>query len=137
MRPIDIYNSKVVAMGDFWEVEPHIYDEIFSTNPDYDKIEKSKKIIVKKHFHHNFDYQRDMTLASVWFENKPVMIIQHAGRGGKDHEARFITNEDLFNRMISFIRSFNQQEIFGLVGINEELETLTNFYGYNIEDDLR
>jgi hypothetical protein len=52
-----------------------------------------------------FDGRRIWSLATVWFDEKPVMVIQNAGREGDDHSRRFITDFPRFCEMCAFLQS--------------------------------
>ena len=136
MNANDIYKSKVISQGNFWEIEEHLHPELLGANIDYG-IFPQDKIDVRCHFFHNVDGRRYYKLSSIWFEKFPVMIVQNAGREGTDHEARFITNLDLYNRMIEFIRSFDTREVYDIYNVNDEIPELTNFYGVSIDDEIK
>lgn len=138
MRPIDIYNSKVLSVGDFNNVESHLNNDISTFSLDYDKLFSADKIKTKTHFFHSFDYRRYLSLQSVWFEDVPVMIIQEAGREGDDHTDEFITNFEKYTDMINFIRScyYKSPDSHMVYDGEEEIPELTNFYGYDISNDI-
>ena len=96
----------------------------------------NEKVEIKYYVDYCFDGRRTWTLASVWYINKPVMIIQNAGREGDDCVSRFITNEKLYYKMVEYLKSLIQrkEEITDLLDENEENPSLTNFYSYSIEE---
>ncbi len=57
---------------------------IDSYDLQYGSCESSVRLSIRTHKYFNFDGRRFWRLASVWFDNKPVMIIQNAGREGDD-----------------------------------------------------
>lgn len=52
-----------------------------------------------------FDGRRIWSLATVWFDGKPIMVIQNAGREGDDHAKRYITDLPGFNEMCAYLNS--------------------------------
>lgn len=83
---------------------------------------------------HCFDGRRTWTLATVWFKDKPVMVIQNAGREGDDHYERFITDAVLFKEMVDHIKSLKEQDepLMGVVDLDQDNPALTSFYGYDL-----
>lgn len=101
----------------------------------YGLEEKNEKVEIKYYANYSFDSRRTWTLASVWFENQPVMIIQNAGREG-DHKARFITNIDLYKEMLNYILSLSDVTSMDFEDMYDEdadIANLTIFYGHNLE----
>lgn len=91
-----------------------------------------------KHF--DFDYRRYWRLATVWFDNRPVMITRNAGREGDDHRSRFVTCSstlyiDLIKYLTDLIMEHNTYTpaIEDFVGINTDVPTLTEFYGNSLD----
>ena len=86
-----------------------------------------------------FDHRRVWTLATVWFDKNPVMIIQNAGREGDDHAERFITNKAAYIRMIDFISPLTPTQADTLpatiktVGMDADIPELTEFYGQRLD----
>lgn len=78
---------------------------IDSYDLQYDACQDSMRLEIRAHKYFNFDGRRFWRLATVWFDNKPVMIIQNAGREGDDHRKRFITDPSLFWEMVAHIRT--------------------------------
>lgn len=58
---------------------------------------------------HNIDGRRIWRLATVWLDGEPVMVIQNAGREGRDFCARFITDEERFVEMIRLIEELERE----------------------------
>ena len=84
-----------------------------------------------------FDGSRVWQLATVWFDGDPVMIIQNAGHEGDDYTNRFITHVGNFIKMCAHIRGLlpveSSEFINDLVDADQQIEELTNFYGYNLD----
>ena len=83
--------------------------------------------------HHNFDHRRFWRLATVWFDGKPVMVIQNAGRDGDDFRRRIITDADSFRAMCSHIASLKPvTDIEDVVDPQSDVDGLTDFYGNHL-----
>ncbi|HCH9337301.1 TPA: hypothetical protein PNO69_004497 [Salmonella enterica] len=85
--------------GYYYDFLPEIGDELYSIKPEDNK---RLKIKVLKEF--DFDGRRFWRLQTLWIDNKPVMIMQNAGREGDDHRKRFITNKELYKEVVSYVR---------------------------------
>jgi len=86
---------------------------------------------------HNFDFRRIWRLATVWFDDKPVMVIQNAGREGDDHRTRFITDVSRFNDMCDYIKALcvTKCSVYtDVVDADSDIENLTYFYGYDLSE---
>lgn len=84
----------------------------------------------------DFDPRRYWELATVWFDKRPVMVIQNAGREGDDHAQRFITDPEAYRELVGHIASLlpiDDPDGSDVVDPNETRSDLTTFYG----DDLR
>lgn len=86
------------------------YDHLRGSGLDSNQVQyhcdESPRIGIRIIKYFQFDYRpRYWRLATVWFDLKPIMIIQNAGREGDDHEERFITDEDGFRKMAVHIRT--------------------------------
>lgn len=95
------------------------------------------KISIKEHCYHNFDGRRYWKLSSVWYEDKPVMIIQNAGREGDDHAKRFITDIELYSTMVDYLLTLqNKPQIRERDVISDDVDMpeLTNFYGHDLSE---
>lgn len=98
-------------------------------------------IKIYKHFH--FDYRRFWRLASVWFDDHPVMITQNAGREGDDHAKRFVLDVPRYQKMVEEIAKLPRKpsavsEVEDVVELDEDLgESLTSFYGDNLDGYFR
>lgn len=87
-----------------------------------------------KDFH--FDHRRVWQLATVWFDLKPVMVIQNAGREGDDYHARFITDPKTFSEMCSHLRQLIAVDAMAIPNIYDadaEVPGLTDFYNNDLD----
>lgn len=119
-------------VGHIPEIELSDLEEIVYSH----KFEKmNSKMEMRVYKNHNFDGRRRWVLASIWFEGKPVMIIQNAGREGDDHTARFITDHNSYAKMVAYLLSFKEEDSScDVYRENEDIPNLTEFYGYSLED---
>jgi hypothetical protein len=137
MKPIELYNIKPMSVTTDLNIlhgctYNHIPEIIINNVLDEEIIKKNDKISIKIYKNLSIDERRFWLLASVWFEDKPVMIIQNAGREGDDHKERFITDEKLYIKMINYIKiiiPLNINDIKDIVNDNDEIEDLISFYG--------
>ncbi|PRY33856.1 hypothetical protein CLV58_1195 [Spirosoma oryzae] len=99
---------------------------------DQDVLDKNDRVVIKTLKFFNFDGRRYWQLATVWYQNQPVMVIQNAGREGDDHARRFITNPELYREMILFIYSLLpltiQDTTNDLIDPTVDNPALTSFY---------
>jgi len=84
----------------------------------------------------NFDGRRFWLLGSVWFDDKPVMVIQNAGREGDDHRMRFVTDMKTYGEMIGYLCSLRKMGDLQSdhadtrwVKPDQDCGDLTEFYG--------
>lgn len=79
---------------------------------------------------HDYDGRRFWLLGTVWFDDKPVMIVQNAGREGDDHAERFITDFNTYREMVGYIASLIEIEVDEAqpVDIDTPNRKLTTFY---------
>lgn len=83
---------------------------------------------------HCFDGRRTWTLASAWFDGVPFMITQNAGREGDDHERRFLVAPGTYQLATSYVLSLCVVEAPDVVGPDDEISDLTEFYSCSLED---
>jgi len=85
----------------------------------------------------SLDGRRIWRLATVWFDNKPVMIIQNAGREGDDHAARFVTDANGLKEMCVHVKELFAQnapeELIETVNPDGDIDGLTEFYGNRLD----
>lgn len=96
---------------------------------------QQERVEIRYYKRFNFDGRRFWALASVWFDDAPVMIIQNAGREGDDHAARFITDPEQYTSMVHFIASLRQvklDEVKDVVKATDDLP-LESFYGNSLD----
>ena len=134
MTPESTTNDVFHLVGFSYNHVPEISDDLL-VNINFVKADRVDIEFLKNW---NFDFRRVWILATVWFDGKPVMIIQNAGREGDDHSRRFITDSETFFQMISYIRTLlvNIVKIDNkILAINadEHNARLTEFYGNKLD----
>lgn len=100
-------------------------------------FEKAEWIKIKNHGFIQSDYRRYWQLASVWFLDKPVMIIRNAGREGDDRQDRFITDVPLFWQMVAYLQVLKVhrgEPPKDTVNPDKDIPNLTEFYGNSLND---
>ena len=132
MTPREVCNLPMVrdASAEVYSILQHHIPEVqWSAWPsDVNQVEAvSIRVVSDPHI----DGYRIATMTVVSYEGHPVMITQDAGRGGDDHRARFILDE---LRYPTLVRVLNWQLSASpaLVGMDEPLRELTDFYGGDI-----
>lgn len=139
MRPIDIYNKTIKTTekeNSVFNMEEHFPEINFYELGSSSFVEEnSSKLTIYSNFFHSFDYRRYICIYSAWFDGKPFMIMQNAGREGRDHENRFITDIKTYHECMKYLQSFYAENFpYEIYSENEDLPELTNFYGYTIEE---
>ena len=112
-------------------------DDIQTWTHAYD-LEKQTSIEVKTLKYFQCDHRRIWWLSTIWFEGQPVMIIQRAGREGDDHLSRFVTDAELYTKMVDYLSKlfypvFKHTTVADLVEPDSEVKDLGNFYGRSID----
>lgn len=102
-------------------------------------VQESDRLEIRIHKFFDFDGRRFWRLATVWLDNKPVMIIQNAGREGDDHERRFITNIPGFRAMARHLRTLlnlpDNEPLEDVVEPDQPLgRPLIDFYGNALDN---
>jgi hypothetical protein len=130
--PNDIYNAPVLSSRTaLWTLTDGWHRHLEELPDGFlDDIEQDQ-VLLKIHVDEDLDGERCIQIGSVWFQDHPVMIYRHAGRGGHDQYGRFITDPVRFEQMISYLRSLKQQvePEYNVYDPNEPSLDLTYFYG--------
>lgn len=133
MTAQEIYNLPPIRVEtEYLEsfIEHHVYE-----SPVFPDLTGNTRIDKRVYYYLNIDHRRYVELASIWFDGKPVMITQNAGREGDDHKERFITDLPLYMELLKYLmeihaNSLTDQSVFGGV-LDKDADTasLTTFYG--------
>lgn len=91
------------------------------------------KVEIRTIHEHQVDSRRYWLLRSIWFEDKPVMIAQNAGREGDDHIKTFITDKERYMSMIGYIEGLIKEQDHSfdqpIYDTRTDMPELTKFYG--------
>lgn len=86
------------------------------------------------------DGDRTAGMYTLWFNGAPVAIVQEAGRGGRDHNKRWITDANLFFMLCQYLRTkLSDGTLEADVHDPETLvypEEIFNFYGQKFGDQF-
>jgi hypothetical protein len=83
------------------------------------------------------DGRRIWHLYSLWFDGRPVMILQNAGREGDDHHRRIVTDVPRLASAISSIRTFlGADKVLPeeIADPSHSVLGLDTFYGGSLQD---
>jgi len=132
MKPVDLYKVKPQSIERaLWQIiDGYHIPEIDQYDFNYEACEKEGKVETRVYEDYCSDSIRTWFLASIWYQNSPVMIIQNAGRDGQDHMARFITDTNMYRKMVEYLMNFtvtpdSDDSVDPLI----DIDSLTRFYG--------
>ena len=130
----DLYNATKAKECDTYtccEILRHFLPE--AMNGFFRHIPPS--VVVKQIKEITIDDRRYWSLMSVWFNGRPCMILQSAGREGRDHRVRFITNAKVFAEMCIAIlkEELRRNGTEDLIESHIAIEDLSSFYGYKLK----
>ena len=135
--PVELYRLKPtrpVDYASYHTVRVHL-PEIDSYELDFDGVEAGQRMETRTIVDHDYDGRRGWTLQTVWFDGKPVMVINSSGRDGDEYHERWITDVPLFGQLLSWLHTFiPRTEITGYVNPETVLPAMTEFYGHSIHD---
>lgn len=130
MSANELYAWKPEAVEtDLWRLGSHV-PELPEWNYDWDLPSKENRVQVRVLWNSSSDGERCTFLATVWFDEAPVMVIQNGGRGGRDTVRRYITNEGHYRAMVAYLLLFARDELKGVDVIDPTvpMRELTDFY---------
>jgi hypothetical protein len=115
--------SEIPEADDTWNIEP----------------ETDERMEWRRYAYVDFDGRRIWELGSIWFDGKPTVIVQRAGREGRDHHERFIVDSDVYWDLVKYSYSLPRSEDFPVQedarGMDEDMgDELTSFYGRTFEE---
>lgn len=68
-------------------------------------LDAEGRLSIRRVFHHDCgDSYRYAEMHAVWFDDKPVMLVQNAGRSGDDVKRRWITDRNGFEAICHYLR---------------------------------
>lgn len=131
-EPESINNDISVLWGCYYCHVPELENPMIGHNSI-----NSDRVQIKYYKNHCFDGRRVWILASVWFDQLPVMIIQNAGREGDDWAERYITEVERYCLMIEHIQSILpitiQTNPDDTVDQHNDIQSLSSFYNYDLD----
>ncbi len=98
-------------------------------------IGRCERVTIKVYKDFDFDGRRFWRLASVWLDDKPVMIIRNAGREGDDFSDRIVTNKTQYACLIAYLISqFAPDPANDLVVVDPtvDIPSLDEFYNNSL-----
>ena len=124
-----------VDYGSWHTLSVHI-PEVDYYNLDTDAIEATKRFETRTLVDHDYDGRRGWTLQTVWYDGKPVMVVNSSGRDGDEYHDRWITDNQAFGDMIGFLRSYGKddQPPTDFVKASDVIPAMTEFYNATIHD---
>jgi len=70
----------------------HFSEDVNYLDLDLDEVEKTQRMETRTIVDHDYDGRRGWTLQTVWFDGKPVMVVNSSGRDGDEYHDRWITD---------------------------------------------
>ncbi len=134
MKPSDIYDSPPISES------TNVYGFADRFLPEFDAFDfdadLNTRVVIKTYADMCFDGERIWCFESVWFDGRPVMIVQYAGRGGDDDSDDFITDKEAYLEMVSYFESLCEKgaETFNVYSLDEDIKDLGDFYGHRLSD---
>jgi hypothetical protein len=136
--PAELYALKPtdVDYGSWHTVNVHLSENISVYDIDLDAVEKTQRMETRTLVDHCSDGRRTWTLQTVWFDNKPVMVVNSSGRDGDEYHERWITDAPLFGKLVTFLKSFMPKpEVSSeFVEASTKIPAMTEFYNGTIHD---
>lgn len=142
MKPSELYSRKPeesshdleYLMGCYYNFIPEVTEAEMMYNG---VLKENTRVEIRVYKDFDFDGRRFWRLCSIMFDERPVMIIQNAGREGDDHTARFITDLDAYKKMIGYIRTLlpapAMEDVEDVVSEDDNIPDLTRFYGNELD----
>lgn len=139
MRALDVYyhmevlkteKDLSILVGFYYS---HIPEAVEAGQVDVLRHIKNEKIQIRYHADKIVDASRCWILASVWFNDNPIMIIQNAGRDGDDHACKYVTLLSHYIEMVTYIKGLIKPEFdeitIPVIDLEKDMPELTEFYG--------
>jgi hypothetical protein len=137
--PAELYALKPVRTdyGSWHTVNVHFAEDgVNNFDINMDAVEETQRMDTRTLVDHDYDGRRGWTLQTVWFDDKPVMVVTSGGRDGDEYHDRWITDPDQFAKLVTFLRSFTteESEAAAFVKADKKIPAMTEFYGHTIHD---
>lgn len=132
--PEDITNCLGSLKGFYYDHLPEVENSLWGLE---DKNTRAEVKIVKDF---DFDGRRFWALKTIWFDSKPFMITQNAGREGDDHYKRFITDVETFKEFVQYVKQLSDTQEYYLddvISPEKDFPELTAFYGNKLNGEFK
>jgi hypothetical protein len=100
--------------------------------PETDDVSANTRVEARYLSDPYIDGYRVSELYTLWLDDKPFAVCQEAGRSGKDHQARFLTDAKVFGEAMAYLVSlyeYEAEESPEIIDPNTPMRALTTFYG--------
>lgn len=143
----DIYSlpARKLSLSDY-VLREDWFPELSCTSPYLDTavvdaMEAEGRLQVRELINDNIgDGYRMAQMSTVWFDGEPVFIVQNAGRSGRDHFKRWVTNSEKYVALVAYLlsKAMAQQVSSDLVSPEEWVyeEEVFQFYGRDFAQDF-
>jgi hypothetical protein len=135
--PAELYALKPtnVTHDSYHTVSVHL-PEVDVYNIDLDAVGETKRFETRTLVDYDYDGRRGWTLQTVWYDGKPVMVVNSSGRDGEEYHDRWITDNQAFGDMIGFLRSYGKDDHppSDFAKASDVIPAMTEFYGHTIHD---
>jgi len=133
MKPSELYKLKEIG------VETDIYSlrKCLDGLDDlsYEGVESIEGLEQRIHGFHSFDGERSWELSSIWYKDRPFMVLQEAGRGGDDHVETFLTDKEVLKELkLKIAELLDQHKKTISFSPDEDIEDLDCFYGHELSE---
>lgn len=131
-------NNLSILSSSFYSHIPEIPDFLINC----DRIDRASNIIIKFYADEKIDKRQRWILASVWFKEEPIMIIQNGGNEGDEIAKKFVTDIDGYQDMIRYINNRLRRIEFTAnsnvrnfyIAKDEDVPNLDSFGGYSLDN---
>lgn len=99
------------------------------------RLDAERQVEINQVYFSCEDGERTVEMYTVYFEQKPVFIMQQAGRGGCDFDRRFVTDSETYKRLVGYLQSLLAPEI-NVAYVDPEtdmyIDDILNIYGTDV-----
>jgi hypothetical protein len=69
----------------------------------FQRVDDEKKLVIREITNECSDGYRYAAMYSLWYQGKPFMLVQDAGRSGRDHKRRWLTDFDTYVEVCAYL----------------------------------
>jgi len=133
--PAELYALTPEPLDVLWQDEDAIrlhVPEVNSDELDFDAMRGTGRFEYRPLAHSpNWGWK----LGTVWFDGRPVAVVNSSGEDEGENRERWITDGAAFLEMVTFLREFvSAHEVTGYVKADTVIPAMTEFYGSTIHD---